>query len=203
MCNMMYTSFLIFVLAFSRKFKVMKKRIIKLSILNIMLIAFLGGNVLFANTSPQVNNDPITGMYYLQGTKTITMYHGWPSISNVEPNVDTFSIASVVNIRLVEEKSDTLQFFGLPGADEGKARGIYFGSQIHEYVFPMDLYNEFTDLRVYAQLIDTSFEIDISDPSGRYQAMGIISNGVIELKGSFQYRNRTFEYDLKGVKLEP
>lgn len=189
-----------FVLVHSRKFKAMKKRILMYSILNIIVIALLGGNVLFAYTSPPVNDDPITGMYYLQGTKTIKMYPGWPSY-DAEPNVDITSIASVVNIRLVEEKTDTLLFYGLPGADEGKI-GIYFGQQSTEYVYLIEMYDERDDHRVYAQFDDTTFEIDINNTGNMYRATGTIENGVIELKGRFQYRNRTFEYDLKGIKIE-
>ena len=120
----------------------------------------------------------------------------------MEPYVDVESVASVVNIRRVEEKPDTLQFLGLPGADEGK-RGFYFGFVTRwDFMFLIEDMQVDERYKVYANHDDNSFEIDLYYVGSTYKANGILDNGVIELNGRYHYRERTFEFDLRGEKIE-
>lgn len=147
-------------------------------------------------------DDPTTGMYYLYGTKTSTIYPCTWTCFDMEPYVDVESVASVVNIRRVEEKPDTLQFLGLPGADEGK-RGVYFGNfQFYDYVLPIRTFERGDEYKFYAYQNGNTFEIDHFYVGQSYKASGILDNGRIELKGRYNYRQRTFEFDLRGEKIE-
>ena len=121
----------------------------------------------------------------------------------MEPYVDVESVASVVNIRRMEENPDTLLFFGLPGADEGK-RGFYFGMSRSYYdnLFPIQMYREDVRYRITGQLTGNLFEINLMGAGPSYEASGILDNGVIELNGRYHYRERTFEFDLRGEKIE-
>lgn len=164
----------------------------------IPIVILIGLFALLAGTSPPVMNDPFTGHYYVHGSK-IVLSGGW--FSSGYTVIDTVKFASVVTVKYIEEKSDTLHFFGLPGADEG-VRRIYNGRQSYSYIGGMHSYNSSERSRVYGSLSDNDFEINYVEPSGWYIVNGNVTNGTIEIKGEFLDRGTKVNYDLVGEKIE-
>lgn len=170
------------------------------SIAIILAAAFLSGFVSLSDHSSEMfkTDDPITGMYYLYGTKISTIYPCTWTCFDMEPAVDTTSVAFTANVWLVEEKQDTLRFFGLLGADAGERGPNQFG----EFVFPIVLYGH-EQQKVYATLGNSNdFEINLNNTGERYTAAGSFTGNTIQLEGQYHYRQRTFEYNLQGVKIE-
>jgi hypothetical protein len=155
-------------------------------------------------TSSSVTDDPYTGLYYVHGSKIMTFYT-CPFIETCTPDdglfIDTTRIASVVAVKWMEEKTDTLHFFGLPGADEGE-RKVYFGdSELVDFVFSLGRYDDFDHSRVFGSLSDNKFEINHNHTSNRYIGIGTISNRKIEINAQQIFRTITVEYDLTGEKI--
>lgn len=163
------------------------------------IIVLIGLFALLAGTSPPVINDPFTGHYYVQGSKILSS-SAWPTGSEFTA-IDTVHFAAVVTVKYMEEKQDTLLFFGLPGADEGERR-IYNGRQSYSYIGGIVTYNESDYNRVYGSLSNEVFEINYTRPSGRFSATGNISYNTIGLQGEFLYRGSKAEYELVGEKIE-
>lgn len=178
---------------------------LKKYIINLIFITLLGCFVLSANTSPPVNSDPYTGLYYVHGSKIVT-YYRCPFIDTCAPDdgpfYDTTRIASVVAVKLIQERTDTLHFFGLPGADEGESKLYHGRTQITDFVSGMSHYDDgLTGFRVYGFHSNGSFEINHNNASNRYIGTGEISNDNIELTGKKTFRTITVVYDLQGEKI--
>jgi hypothetical protein len=149
-------------------------------------------------------NDPYTGLYYVHGSKIITFYT-CPFIGLCGPDdgpfIDTTNIASVVAVKLMQDKADTLHFFGLPGADEGEIK-IYFGRfQLSDKAGEITLYDESNFAKVFGIQSGNSFEIRFNNASFFYEATGSIENDKLEMQGLFSNRTLTVEYDLMGEKI--
>jgi len=143
-------------------------------------------------------NDAISGIYFLHGTKTSTIFPCPFTCFDMEPAVDTTTVAFATNVWLVPDKEDTLRFFGLLGADAGESGGNQFG----EFVFLIELHDE-DHYRIYGRINDNSeFEIDVRSMGPRYTASGSFTGNTIQIEGQYQYRQRTFAFDLEGVKIE-
>jgi len=157
----------------------------------------LGLFALSASTNQSAVSDSFTGHYYIYGKKILSTSGWFDSEIRV---IDTIHFSSVVTIKLMEDKADTLLFFGLPGADEGENR-IYGGFQRHDHVASMAGFNHSDRDKVYGSLSDNIFEINTTRPSGRLIATGNISNDTIEIKGEFLYRGIKVDYELIGEKI--
>lgn len=178
---------------------------LKKSIINIIFIALIGSVVLSANSSSPVISDPYTGLYFVHGSKIVT-YYRCPFIDACGPDsgpfYDTTRIASVVVVKFLQEKTDTLHFFGLPGADEGEIKLYHGRTQIGDYVGSMLQYDGLTGFRVYGLHSNDTFEIDHNNAGNRYKGIGTISNNKIEITGQKTYRTITVEYDMQGEKID-
>lgn len=179
--------------------------ILKPYILNIIFFAFLGLVVISSFRTPPITDDIYTGMYYVHGSK-IVMYYTCPFIELCGPDdgpfIDTTHIASVVTVKWMNEKTDTLHFFGLPGADEGENR-IYHGrTQFGDYSNSLSRYDVFHWYRIYGSYSENSFKIDHDNAGNRYNATGKISNRTIKIQGEKTFRTITVVYDLVGEKID-
>lgn len=146
----------------------------------------------------QEKSDAISGLYFLHGTKVSTFYPCLFACFDMEPARDTTFVAFTTNVWLVPEKTDTLRFFGLLGADAGE-RGP---DQFEEFLFPIELHDNGDQYRIFGRIADNSkFEIDLMYAGPRYVASGSFTDNTIQLEGKYQYRNRTFAYDLEGIKI--
>lgn len=169
-----------------------------------IFFSFLGLIALSASTSPPATDDPYTGMYYVHGSKIVT-YFRCPFIELCSPDegpfIDTTHIVSVVTVKWMQEKVDTLHFFGLPGADEGE-NGIYFGrDQIRDYAGSTLQYDVLDGYRIYGSYSGDSFDIQYNNAGFNYYATGNISNRTIKIQGVKTHRTITVEYDLVGEKI--
>ncbi len=145
----------------------------------------------------QEKSDAISGLYFLHGTKMSTIYPCLFHCFDMEPARDTTFVAFTTNVWLVPEKTDTLRFFGLLGADTGEQGPNQFG----EFLFPIELHDE-DQYRIYGRITANSeFEIELMYAGQRYVASGSFTDNTIQLEGKFEYRNRTFAYDLEGIKI--
>ncbi|WP_234568087.1 hypothetical protein [Rhodohalobacter sp. 614A] len=143
-------------------------------------------------------NESISGMYFLHGTKISTIYPCTFTCFDMEPARDTVSVAFTTNVWLVQEKTDTLRFLGLLGADAGESGP----NQFNEFIFPIELQDE-DQYRIYGRISDNSeFEIDLKSAGPRYTAAGSFTGKTIQLEGQYHYRQRTFEYSFQGVRIE-
>ncbi len=163
---------------------------LKKYIINLIFIALLGCFVLSANTSPPANIDPYTGLYYVYGSKIVSA----GSFS------DTTNISSVVVVKMMSEKTDTLHFFGLPGADEGEIKTYYGRHQIGDKVSGVSGYDDYVRDRVYGSHKGGSFEIDYNIIDF-YNATGSITEDKIEIQGHFTGRSLSVEYHLVGERI--
>jgi len=165
-------------------------------------IATLLASVLYFNSCNSVDPDAkavdkMSGIYYMHGTKIITIYPCTFTCFDMEPYVETTTVAFTMNMEPVDGKRDTIRFFGLMGADAGESGTRGF----REFLFPIELfYSE--EFKVYAHLTGSTFEIDLATAGPQYTATGILQNNAIQLSGQYHYRQRTFAYELEGVKIE-
>jgi len=162
----------------------------KFYILFILFIALFAGLFLIANTAPE-HNDPYTGLYYVHGSKII---------STAAIN-DTTHFASVVAVKLMKDKTDTLHFFGFPGADEGEAKQLFGRQQLSDYSVGMSGYDMFSPYRIYGAYSDDFFEINHNNIGRHYRGTGTISDDRIDIHGQLTYRSFTVDYELTGEKI--
>ncbi len=177
----------------------------KYLIQNIIFLCIIGCIILSASSSPPVDNDPYTGLYYVHGTKIVT-YYRCPFIDACGPDAgpfyDTTRIASVVVVKLLQEKSDTLHFFGLPGAGEGETK-LYHGiTKFRDYAGSLLQYDGISGYRIYGLITNDLYEIDYNSAGSRYKGTGTISNDQIEITGQKTYRTITVDYNLLGEKID-
>ncbi|MCC5941202.1 MAG: hypothetical protein JJU37_06620 [Balneolaceae bacterium] len=175
----------------------------KIYILFILLIVLIAGLFITA-TSPPVQKDPYTGLYYVHGSKMIE-FSDCPFIEICGPDegpfVDTTYFSSVVAVKMMQEKADTLHFFGLPGADESENK-FYFGNYLRSDGAPfLPAYDTSVRDRVYGSYSGTAFKIDYNLISNFYKATGTINNGIIEIQGLYTDRAISVEFDLMGEKI--
>lgn len=164
-------------------------------------IVVLFASVLYFNSCNTVDPhtkalDNMSGVYYMHGTKISTVYPCTFTCFDMEPYVDTTRVAFTMNMEPVDEKKDTLLFFGLLGADAGDS-GPY---QHTENLFPIELFYQ-EEYKIYANVAGNTFEIELWSAGPHYKATGIVEDGMIELEGYYRYRNRTFAYSIAGKKI--
>lgn len=157
------------------------------------------------SSSPPTVNDPYTGLYYVHGSKIVTFYT-CPFIPICGPDqgpfIDTTYFSSVVVVKMMQEKTDTLHFFGLPGADEYESK-IYFGNHPRADGAPfLVAYDESVSDRVYGSYSATAFEIDYNLVDNFYKATGTIHHDNIEIQGIYSRRSISVEYNLVGEKIK-
>lgn len=143
-------------------------------------------------------SDSISGTYFMHGKKISEIYSCTFNCFDMEPARDTTTVSFTTNVWLVPEKTDTLRFIGLMGADSGEAGQFQFS----EFLFPIELHDE-EQYKIYGRLKDDSdFEIELWLTGARYNGSGSFQNKTIQLQGIYQYRNRSFAYELEGVRIE-
>jgi hypothetical protein len=185
---------------FLAKYDSMKPNHLSLKILVIVLL----GCLMLTATSSSVTDDPYTGLYYVHGSKIMTFYT-CPFIETCTPDdgpfMDTTRIASVVAVKWMEEKTDTLHFFGLPGADEGESKQYFGLTQIDDAAGNMSNYGVLAGYKIYGSVSDDSFTIQYNNAGFHYDATGTISNDVIDIEGTFYFRTISVDYDLTGERI--
>lgn len=147
-------------------------------------------------------SDAISGVYFMHGIKISEIYPCTFNCFDMEPARDTTMVSFTTNIWLVPEKTDTLRFFGLLGANAGESGR----NQFKEFLFSTSVHDDEDDeqYRIYGRMTDNSeFEIEVWGTGSRYIGAGSFQkNNTIQLEGMYQYRNRSFAYELVGVKIE-
>lgn len=147
-------------------------------------------------------SDAISGVYFMHGLKISEIYPCTFNCFDMEPARDTTTVSFTTNIWLVPEKTDTLRFFGLLGANAGESGR----NQFKEFLFSTSVHDDEDDeqYRIYGRITGQSeFEIEVWGTGSRYIGAGSFQkNNSIQLQGMYQYRNRSFTYELVGIKIE-
>lgn len=181
-------------------FDSMKPNHLTFKILFVVLLGFL----MLSATSSSGTDDPYTGLYYVYGSKIMTFYT-CPFIETCTPDdgpfIDTTRIASVVAVKMIEDKTDTLHFFGLPGADEGEFKLYYGQTKLRDVAGSMLNYDGLSGYRIYGSLSGDSFTIQYNNAGLHYDANGIIIDSTLKVEGKFSFRTITVEYDLIGERI--
>jgi hypothetical protein len=98
-------------------------------------------------------------------------------------------VSFVTTIRRVEEKQDTVQFFGLIGANAGK-----------QNVLPVTC--EVSDNCGYAAFEMGVFQFEYMAPGGYFTGSGRLDGDLLTISASFKYRGIGEVYELRGEKIE-
>lgn len=101
---------------------------------------------------------------------------------------DTTTISFVTMIQMIEEKQDTVQFFGLAGANADRYHAL-----------PVVCENP--DNCGYAKFEMGTFEFDYMTPGGYFTGSGRLEGDLLTLNTSFKYRGIGVIYDLQGEKI--
>ncbi len=170
----------------------------------ILFLSFIGVLFFISTSKVPAINDHHTGLYYVHGSKIVT-YYRCPFIDLCGPDDgpfhDTTRIASVVAVKWIEEKTDTLHFFGLPGADEGETKFYHGTTQLSSHVGGMLHYDNLTRYRVYGLMSGSSIEIEINNAGNRYTGTGTLSDKFIDIRSQKTFRTITVDYELTGEKI--
>lgn len=135
--------------------------------------------------------DNLSGIYFLHGTRINLKYDfPWPQWGGEEVilSADTVEVVFSINIIVAENKQDTLQFFGLDGANAGNS------------VLPLNC-TRGVPLCAYAEFINGEMEFNIRDANGEYNGVGTLDQNGITLNTHFEFRSDGVDYILTGKKV--
>ena len=172
----------------------------RVSVLLAVLIWSGFGSITEHSSETFQTNNAISGVYYMHGIKISEIYPCIFNCFDMEPARDTTTVTFTTNVWLVPEKTDTLRFFGLMGADAGEGGPDQFG----ESLYPIELQLDEEQFRIYGRMTeDSKFELEVLGTGSRYIGTGSFqNNNTIQLEGMYQYRNRSFAYELEGVRID-
>ena len=142
--------------------------------------------------SDALQSDSVSGVYFLYGTIIEYRYDfPWPQWGGekVIVDTDTTTISFLTTLRMVEEKQDTIQFFGLPGANASR-----------NSVLPVKCENP--SFCAYANFEMGSLQIDYRTPAGEFSGTGWLDGEILTLDTYFEYREIGIDYALKGKKID-
>lgn len=134
---------------------------------------------------PEAPVDTISGVYFLDGSQTHWFWDCFNCFTDENPfrNGTEFS----VNVQLVQDKVDTVRFYGLEGADAGIAEKMVFPDCIHPY-----------DCKVYGRLYPSGdIEIELERNGRSYSALWSENT----LRGTFSHGEFSVKYDLLGKRV--
>lgn len=171
------------------KIRFMKNKAFSIIILGVFILCCSENSV---EPEPEKPEDTVSGIYYLHGTKIQIKYDfPWPSWGGEEVilSQDTSQLAFTTTIKLLENKPDTVQFFGLEGANAGWSVFPQNCSELHIYC-------------AYATYRGHILELDLSSPDGIYIGKGTLKDGKMTLDTHFEYRHTRLDFKLEGEKVE-
>jgi len=176
----------------------------KIYIINVLWIFLLACISLSANTTLSNNNDSYTGLYYVHGSKIVT-YYRCPFIELCGPDdgpfTDSTRIASVVAVKWVADKTDSLHFFGLPGAGEGETKNYFGKDLLRDHASSLLNYDVLSGYKLYGFQTDGAFTIQYSRAGFLYDATGSITGNTLIIEGEYVRRTTTVKYDLFGERI--
>ena len=130
----------------------------------------------------------VEGAYFMHGT-IIEQTYEFPWGEEHLVRSDTTTVSFVTTIQRVEEKEDTVQFFGLIGANAGKQNALPVVCESPTYCG-------------YAAFESGVFHFDYLSPGGRFTGSGQLEGNVLTINSSFKYRGIGEIYELRGEKIE-
>lgn len=135
----------------------------------------------------------VSEVYYLTGTAIDRDPDCFPCTVEFEYSYDTTRVASIVSIKYLEENPDSVQFFGLDGANSSRKsafpQNCRESTVLYEYC-------------AYANYENNSFDLDLFRMGYWYQGGGKLQNDMLRVNGFFKYRGDSVGYDLSGQKIE-
>jgi hypothetical protein len=153
------------------------------------------------STAPDDNepDDEISGTYFLEGYQVNLdlCYVGQNCEGNEVLSRDTVQRSFSVEIELVNNRTDTLLFKNLEGADIGIKHPEYSG-----HAADVDCPSSSPDYCAYAHFQNNALQFNIVTQPGEYFGTGTLSNEKLTLETSFRHRGAGVDYVLSGVKQE-
>lgn len=135
----------------------------------------------------------VSEVYYLTGTEIDRDPDCFPCTVEYEFTYDTSWVATVVSVKYLEENPDSVQFFGLNGANS--SRKSVFPQNCRE----SDVLYEYC---VYAAYENSMIELELFDRGDWYQGNGTLGDDELNINGFYKYRGDSVGYDLSGQKIE-
>lgn len=155
---------------------------------------FGGYSPLLFDDNHEKNEDSIEGAYFVHGTIIQYKYDfPWPQWGGEEVilSTDTTQIAFTVNIFLVEDNADTVQFYGLEGVNSGENNVL------------RQICDEMPSECAFATLNSNGeFAFFYETPGGEYTGTGILKKASISLDTFYEYRDTGIDYQLTGQKIK-
>lgn len=143
------------------------------------------------NPGAEISEDPISGTYFLHGTKVMLRYDfPWPSWGGdiVILEADTIQTTMLVKVELLEEKQDSIRFTGLEGVNAGEYQSVN-----QDCTHP-SCYGD-------AKLTNGTLSFDLAAPYGFYIGTGTLNEGRLTLDTHFEYRPTGIDYHLEGERI--
>jgi hypothetical protein len=135
----------------------------------------------------------VSEVYYVTGTEIDRDPDCFPCTVEYEYSYDTTWVATVVSVKYLDENPDSVQFFGLNGANSGRKSA--FPQNCRE----SDVLYEYC---VYAAYENSMIDLELFDRGDWYQANGILADDELNIHGFYKYRGDSIGYDLSGQKIE-
>jgi hypothetical protein len=169
----------------------MTKRLVLLVIFFCPFLFEGSGNAPNPN-SDTLQTESVSGVYFMHGTIIEYTYDfPWPQWGGekVILDTDTTTISFVTTIQMVEEKQDTVQFFGLAGVNASR-----------DNILPVLCDNPANC--GYANFEMSLFQFNYRNGAGEFTGTGRLDGEILTLDTYFEYRAIGIEYDLQGKKIE-
>lgn len=151
------------------------------------------------STDPEINepDDEVSGIYLLEGYQVnLEICYVGPNCEGTEVlSRDTVQTSFTVEIELLNNRTDTLLFTNLEGADVGIKHPDYDG-----YAAGTNC-NSATSC-AFASLQNDTITFSISSQEGDYYGTGELKNEELILETHFRYRGAGVDYVLSGTKQE-
>lgn len=145
-------------------------------------------------------DDEVSGVYFLEGYKInleICYVSQFCEAGEILSR-DTVQTSFAVELELVDNRTDTLLFSGLEGADIGVNHPEYNGYAADENCSA----GSPPEYCAYASFQDDSLTFDIASQPGHYYGGGTLENNELSLQTSFRHRGAGVDYVLSGMKQE-
>jgi hypothetical protein len=135
----------------------------------------------------------VSEVYYLTGTEIDRDPDCFPCTVEFEYTYDTTWVATVASMKYLVNIPDSLQFFGLNGANSGRKSAFPQNCRESDALY---------EYCAYASYNNGLITLDLFRSGYLYEGEGSLQNDELQINGLFKYRGDSVGYDLSGQKIE-
>lgn len=135
----------------------------------------------------------VSEVYYLTGTEIDRDPDCFPCTVEFEFTYDTTWVATVVSVKYLEENPDSIQFFGLNGANSSRKSAFPQNCAESEVLY---------EYCAYATVDNGMIDLELLRMGYWYEGNGTLGDDKLSINGFFKYRGDSVGYDLSGQKIE-